>query len=94
MAAISADAAPSESVAAQALSSAARARATADAELARKAVELVPDEMLNLRADVLVELAEVLQRSGDRQGAKDAVEEAAGLYERKGNLAAIALISL
>ena len=93
MAELSVEAAPSESVAAQALSSAARARATADAELARKAVGLVPDEMLNLRADVLVECAEVLRRAGDDNGAKDAVEEAARLYERKGNLAAIALIS-
>ena len=93
MADLSAEAAPSESVAAQALSSAARARATADAELAWKAVELVPDEMLNLRADVLVEGAEVLRRGGDQQGAKDALEEAAALYERKGNLASIASIT-
>ncbi len=92
MAALSAEAAPSESVAAQALSSAARARAAADAGLARMAVELVPEEMPNLRADVLVELAAVLRAGGDEHGAGDAVEEAVELYERKGNLAAIALI--
>jgi DNA-binding SARP family transcriptional activator/tetratricopeptide (TPR) repeat protein len=92
MAAVSAESAPSESVAAQALASAARARATADVELARKAVELVPEEMLNLRADVLVELAAVLRGVGDARGARDAVERAAASYERKGNLAAIALI--
>ena len=45
------------------------------------------------RADVLVECAEVLRRAGDMHGAKDAFEEAAALYERKGNLASIALIS-
>jgi hypothetical protein len=32
-------------------------------------------------------------KAGDEQGARDAVEQAAGIYERKGNLAAIALIS-
>jgi tetratricopeptide (TPR) repeat protein len=93
MAELSAEAAPSESVAAQALSSAARARATEDPELARKAADLVPNEMLNMRADVLVEVAEVSRRGGDQQGAKEAAEEAAALYERKGNLAALALIS-
>jgi hypothetical protein len=70
-----------------------QSRATADAELAQKAAELVPDEMLNMRADVLVECAEVLRRGGDQHGAEEAVQEAAALYERKGNLAAIALIS-
>ena len=92
MAALSANAAPSESPAAQALSTAARARTTGDAELARRAVELAPEEMLNLRADVVVELAAVLRGVGDDQGAKMAHDEAAALYERKGNLAAIALL--
>ena len=92
MAALAAEAAPSESVATQALSCAARARATADAELAREAVDWVPHQMLNLRADVLVELARGLRDVGDEKGADDADEEAAGLYDRKGNIAAIALI--
>src|SRR5206468_3843062 len=56
MAAISASAAPAESVAAQALASAAQARATGDAKRARMAVESLPDEMLNLRRDLLVDL--------------------------------------
>jgi hypothetical protein len=60
---------------------------------ARTAVDLVPDEMLNLRSDLLVELAPALRRGGDEQGGNKAAEEAAALYERKGNLAAIALIS-
>ncbi len=49
--------------------------------------------MLNLRADLLVECAEVLRRAGDEPGAEDAVEEAAALYERKGNFAGVAVIS-
>jgi DNA-binding SARP family transcriptional activator/tetratricopeptide (TPR) repeat protein len=90
MATISASSAPSESVAAQALSRMARARATGDAGAARQGVGLVPDEMLNLRADLLVELAAVLQGCGEEAAATNALDEAAGLYERKGNLAAIA----
>ncbi|MGH2704236.1 MAG: BTAD domain-containing putative transcriptional regulator [Actinomycetota bacterium] len=92
MADLSAKAAPSESVAAQALSCAARGRATMDAALARRAVGVVPDDMPNLRADVLVESAAVARRGGDEQAATAALEEAGALYERKGNLAAIALI--
>jgi hypothetical protein len=42
--------------------------------------------MLNLRADVLVELAQVLRAGDQEQGAVEAVEEAALLYERKGNM--------
>jgi len=94
LAAVSAEAAPSESVAARALSSAARARATVDVELARTAVHLVPEEMPNLRGDVLVELASVLRVRGDEEGAHEALDQAARLYERKGNVAAMALISL
>jgi hypothetical protein len=41
---------------------------------------------------VLVELAAILRAGGDERAAKDAVEEAMALYERKGNLAAIALL--
>jgi len=92
MAAISVSSAPTESVAAQALSRAARARASRDDELARAAVKLVPDDMLNLRADLLVELAGGLQASGDDRGAAEALEEAFRLYVRKGNLAATELL--
>jgi len=93
LAVLSADAAPSESPAAQALSQVASARATADPERASEAADLVPEDMPNLRADVLVELAAVLRASGDEQAARRAVEEAIANYDRKGNLAAIAPIS-
>ena len=39
-----------------------------------------------------VELAAVLRAGGDEHGARNAVQEAAGLHEREDNLAAIALI--
>jgi len=93
MAEISASSAPSESVAAQALSRAATARAMADAELGLKAVEAVPHEMPNLRADLLVELAATLRACGEEEVVTKALDEAAELYARKGNLAAIALMA-
>jgi DNA-binding SARP family transcriptional activator/tetratricopeptide (TPR) repeat protein len=92
MAALAAEAAPAESAAAQALCRAARARATASTELARKAVALSPEGMPNLRADLLVELASVLRGHRDEAGAGAALARAAGLYQRKGNDAAVALI--
>jgi len=92
LAVLSEQAAPSESVAAQALSRAAVARSASDAgehqeaeSLARQAVRLVPREMLNLRADVLVELAEVLRAAGQENGATEALKAAVRLYKRKGN---------
>ena len=42
--------------------------------------------MPNLRADLLVELAEILRASGDATGATRSIGEAIDLYERKGNL--------
>jgi tetratricopeptide (TPR) repeat protein len=97
LASLSRDDAPAESVAAQALWRAATARVTAirnehaDAQrLAREAIRLVPVEMLNLRADLLVDLAEVLLAGGDRTGAASTVAAALELYERKGNLASAA----
>ena len=42
--------------------------------------------MPNLRADLLVELAESHQASGDATGAMRSIGEAIDLYERKGNL--------
>jgi hypothetical protein len=44
--------------------------------------------MPNLRADLLVELAEILRAAGDETGATGAIGEAIDLYERKGNLLA------
>lgn len=85
--------APADGVVAQALSRAALAGSASDARehreaerLAHEAVALVPGEMLNLRADVLVELAEVLRAGDKKQDAKDAMREAARLYALKGNI--------
>jgi hypothetical protein len=46
---------------------------------------VVPHEMLSLRADLLVELAEVLRAGDQEQRAMEAAKEAERLYERKGN---------
>ena len=51
----------------------------------RAAVDIVPGEMPNLRADMLLELAIDLRSRGDEAGAKDAEREAARLYRLKGN---------
>jgi len=97
LASLSRDNAPAESVAAQALWRAATARVTAsrnahgEAErLAREAIRLVPAEMPNLRADLLVDLAEILLARGDQTGATPMVADAIELYERKGNLVSAA----
>jgi DNA-binding SARP family transcriptional activator/tetratricopeptide (TPR) repeat protein len=89
---LSAQMAPSESVTAQALSQAARARSRSDAGdhraaeiLAQAAVGFVPYEMPNLRADVLIDLAEIARAAGQEQSATEAFNEAADLYARKGN---------
>jgi hypothetical protein len=95
LAALSREDAPSESVAAQALWRAATARVTANRNrrrgpraLATEAVRVVPTEMPNLRADLLVELAKILRADGDATGATRAIAEAIDLYDRKGNLVA------
>jgi predicted ATPase/class 3 adenylate cyclase len=59
--------------------------------LAREAVRLgEPTDLVNTRADALSDLAEVLALAGRREEALVALEEAAQLYERKGNLTALA----
>jgi DNA-binding SARP family transcriptional activator/tetratricopeptide (TPR) repeat protein len=92
LAAVSRQQAPAESVAAQALWRAATARArAADADtgeatrLLRESLELIPPEMLNLRADLCLRLAEVLRETGSREAAS-ARRAAIDLYERKGNV--------
>jgi DNA-binding SARP family transcriptional activator/tetratricopeptide (TPR) repeat protein len=87
--------APSEGVEAQALSRMARAQGLTErgdhraAEaLARQAVDLAPSKMLTLRADLLVELAEVLRPADGQRAAREALDEAARLYEHKGNIVA------
>lgn len=88
---LSAQTAPADGVAAQALSRAATARAASDAgdhrealRLAGEAVRLAPEEMPNLRGDVLTQLAVAMRASGQSRGAETAAAEAAHLYERKG----------
>jgi hypothetical protein len=97
LAALGRDNAPAESVAAQALWRAATARVEASRNRHREAralgveaVRLVPTEMPNLHADLLVELAKILRADGDATGASCAIREAIDLYERKRNLLAAA----
>ena len=55
--------------------------------LAREAVELgEPTDLLNAKADALCDLAEILALAGRREAAVAALEEAARLHERKGNV--------
>jgi tetratricopeptide (TPR) repeat protein len=90
---LSGETAPAEGAAEQALSRVALAGAAADGgdrdeagQLAREAVEIAPREMLNLRADVLMDAAAILRSAGDHRAAAHAVDEAVHLYERKGNV--------
>jgi tetratricopeptide (TPR) repeat protein len=53
---------------------------------ARAAAALVPEEMPNLRADMLLCLAWDLRAAGDEAGAIEAEGEAARLYRSKGNV--------
>jgi DNA-binding SARP family transcriptional activator/tetratricopeptide (TPR) repeat protein len=92
-AAMSMDRAPAESVASQALWRAATARVRSNRQepreaegLARAAVQLAPLDMLNLRADLHTDLAEVLLVTGQPEAVLPVISEAAALYERKGNL--------
>jgi ATP/maltotriose-dependent transcriptional regulator MalT len=82
-------------VTAQALAGAARARVLLgsgdhrEAErFAREAITLVPDDMLNLRATLLVGLAEILLAAGRHDEAQPVSAKAVQLYERKHNLVA------
>lgn len=88
----SADHAPTEGVAAQALWRAARARVMValdnhdEAErLMREAIRPVSSEMLNLRADLLIDLAEILQAGKSRGAAMPIIQEAIEVYNRKRN---------
>jgi ATP/maltotriose-dependent transcriptional regulator MalT len=55
--------------------------------LAREAVALAADtDYLNMHGDALLDLAEVLRRSNDPDGAVEAVVRARELFEAKGNL--------
>ncbi|HSI93057.1 MAG TPA: BTAD domain-containing putative transcriptional regulator [Jiangellaceae bacterium] len=88
-AAVSREQAPAESVISGAMWRAATARTVGYPEaerLLREAVELVPPDMLNLRAGLHVELSDTLLATGQREAALDAAHEAAERYDRKGNL--------
>jgi hypothetical protein len=86
------DYAPAESVVAQALWHVAKAWTASrddprEAErLAREAVRLAPVEMLNLRANLHLELAEIVRMGGNRKGAMPLITAAIEFYERKGNV--------
>jgi tetratricopeptide (TPR) repeat protein len=62
----------------------------AEAEkLAREGVAIAADsEFVVLHADVLLDLAEVLQLADRPDEAREATDQAVGIYERKGNVAA------
>jgi tetratricopeptide (TPR) repeat protein len=58
-------------------------------ELAREGVAIAAaSEFVVLHADVLLDLAEVLELAGDLEAARTATDEATRIYERKGNVAA------
>jgi tetratricopeptide (TPR) repeat protein len=58
--------------------------------LARDAVERSEaTDDLNMRGDTLVDLGEVLDAAGDREGAVAALDSALRLYEEKRNAAAV-----
>jgi predicted ATPase/class 3 adenylate cyclase len=90
---VSEEAAPSDDVFSQVLWRSARAKVfaqrndTEGEELAKEAVSLSSrTDFLNMRADALVDLAEVLRLRRKPQAAVIALEKAARLYERKGNI--------
>jgi tetratricopeptide (TPR) repeat protein len=92
---LAADQAPAESVTAQALGGAARARVLLGSgdhrgaeRLVREAIKRVPDDMLNLWASLLVGLVEILLAAGRHDEAQPVSAKAVELYERKRNLVA------
>jgi tetratricopeptide (TPR) repeat protein len=59
--------------------------------LAREAVRIgEPSDLIGTRAEALCDLAEVLALEGRREDALAALDEGSQLYERKGNLTALA----
>ena len=66
-----------------------RTRSTEAERVAREALAIVePTDLLDLRGDVLLELAVVLRSAGRLDRARECVERAVGLYEAKGNTVA------
>jgi hypothetical protein len=68
-----------------------RGDANAAEAAAREAVEIAErTDLLNTQADALLDLAEVLERSGRKDEATAAAKVAAERFERKGNLVSLA----
>lgn len=93
LAELSREKSPAESVAPQAMWRAAwglvlgRQEEWADARrLVREAIAWIPGPMLDLRAELFCDLAEVLALSGETERAAEASNEAAALYRQKGNV--------
>jgi len=89
--------APTENASAQALWRVARSReflnrgeCEESERLAREAIDQVPRDTLNLRGDVLVNLADILLATGQRDAAAPVIGEAIAVYDRKGNLVSAA----
>lgn len=61
--------------------------------LAREAVAWIPPDMLDLRAEILGDLARVLSLGGDAESAASATEQAAALHRQKGNVVGAAAAS-
>jgi hypothetical protein len=59
---------------------------------AAAAVNLAPDVMPNLKADLLVEQSRVQAAVGLTEDARSSVDTAISLYKSKGNLAALRLL--
>jgi DNA-binding SARP family transcriptional activator len=97
LAAMSKHHAPTQSVTSQALWRSVQARVLSlhakhweARSLAQEAVELVPADMLNLRAEVSVDLGEVLLQVGHRDLGAKAIRDTIDLYRQKGNVAGAA----
>jgi len=98
-ASLSTEAAPLDGAAAQALSKAAMARTASAAgdhgeadRLSRAAVDVAPEEMPNLCAEVLGDRAEILLVGGQAKAATETAREAARLFSAKGNTEQSALL--
>jgi len=62
--------------------------------LGREATAIASDtDLLDLRAEAFADLAEVLRLAGRPEESAAAIQEAIRLYERKGNIAAVALLA-
>jgi hypothetical protein len=59
---------------------------------AAAAINLVPELMPNLKADLLVEQSRVQVAAALAEDARSSVDTAITLYERKGNVAALRLL--